>query len=223
MPQTIPLALAVAEKAFREFQNQWLSGLKPSLSLETASDGQICVIFKVVAGAGEQERCLAEKVPQHHRRRSPSYRRRLIKRAAARAAAADTVMKRATAVKFVQTEAEKTPLYPDPVLPCRLAVEAEHHGAEHQPQHHPQYLPQDEVCSDETYAESLPLLCPATLPQLDGHNDSHVLNRSEINLTEFTDIIEKQEEDRRRDADRRRKERESDMEQFRKLLDDHLS
>ena len=36
MPQTIPLALAVAEKAFREFQNQWLSGLQPSLSLETA-------------------------------------------------------------------------------------------------------------------------------------------------------------------------------------------
>ena len=113
MPQTIPLALAVAEKAFREFQNQWLSGLKPSLSLETASDGQICVIVKVVAGAGEQERCLAEKVPQHHRRRSPSYRQRLIKRAAARAAAADTVMKRATAVKFVQTEASNTP-HPSP-------------------------------------------------------------------------------------------------------------
>ena len=49
------------------------------------------------------------------------------------------------------------------------------------------------------------------------------VNRSEINLTEFTDIIEKQEEDRRRDADRRRKERESDLEQFRKLLGDHLS
>ena len=121
----------------------------------------------------------------------------------------------------VHTEAEKlssnTP-HPDPVLPCVLAVEAEQ-----QLLHHPQHLPQDEICSDKTYAESLPLLCPATLPQLDGHNDSHVLNRSEINLTEFTDIIEKQEEDRRRDADRRRKERESDMEQFRKLLDDHLS
>ena len=50
MPQTISLALAVAEKAFREFRNQWLSGLQPILSLETASDGQIHVIFKVVAG-----------------------------------------------------------------------------------------------------------------------------------------------------------------------------
>ena len=218
MPQTIPLALAVAEKAFREFQSQWLSGLKPSLSLETASDGQICVHFKVVAGAGEQARCLAAKVQEQHRRRSPSYRRRLLKRAAARAAADDTVIKSVKAVKFVQTEPENTPPYPDPVLPCVLAVEAEQ-----QLLHHPQHLPQDEICSDKTYAESLPLLCPATLPQLDGHNDSHVLNRSEINLTEFTDIIEKQEEDRRRDADRRRKERESDMEQFRKLLDDHLS
>ena len=57
--------------------------------------------------------------------------------------------------------------------------------------------------------------------------DSHVLNHSEINLTEFSDIIKKQEEDRRRDAEesenRRRKERESDMEQFRKLLGNHLS
>ena len=156
MPHTIPLALTVAEKAFREFRNQWLSGLKPILSLETASDGQICVLFKVVAGAEEQARCLAEKAQQHHRRRSPSYRRRLLKRAAARAAAADeTVKKRATAVKFVQTEDGNTPHYSDPVLPCMLAVEAEHHGAEDQPQHHPQYLPQDEVCSDETYAESL--------------------------------------------------------------------
>ena len=53
MPQTIPLALAVAEKAFREFYNQWLCGLQPILSLETASDGQIDVLFKVVAGAGD--------------------------------------------------------------------------------------------------------------------------------------------------------------------------
>ena len=134
----------------------------------------------VIAGAGEQARCLAAKAQEQHRRRSPSYRRRLLKRAAARAAADDTVMKTVEAVKFVQTEAEINPPYPDPVVPCMLAVEAEH-----QPQNNPQYLPQDEVCSDETYAESLPLLCPATLPQLDGHNDSHVLNHSDFNVTEF--------------------------------------
>ena len=50
MHQTIALPLAVAEKAMREFRNQWLSGLQPVLSLETASDGQIHVLFKVVAG-----------------------------------------------------------------------------------------------------------------------------------------------------------------------------
>ena len=206
MPRTIPLALAVAEKAFREFQNQWLSGLKPSLLLETASDGQICVHFKVVAGAGEQARCLAAKVQEQHRRRSPSYRRRLLRRAAARAAAADTV----TAVKFVQTEAENLP-NPDQVFPCMLAVEAEQ-----QPRH---YLPQDEVCSDESYAE----LCLATFPQLDGHNDNHVVNHSRTNISEFLDIIKKQENDRRRDTANARKEREAereeDMRNFRKMLD----
>ena len=50
--------------------------------------------------------------------------------------------------------------------------------------------------------------------------DSHVLNHSEINLTEFSDIIKKQEEDRRRDtANAREAEREEDMRNFRKTLD----
>ena len=108
MHQTIPLALAVAEKAFREFCNQWLSGLQPILSLETASNEQVDVLFKMVAGAGdatgqhevtlrggvdEQKRFLAAKASQQHRRRSPSYRRRLMKRAAARAAADNAIMK----------------------------------------------------------------------------------------------------------------------------------
>ena len=231
MPQTIPLALAVAEKAFREFYIQWLSGLQPNLTLETASDGQIHVILKVVAGAGdatgqhdgalyrggvdEQARC------RQNRRRSPSYRRRLLRRAAARAAADDTVMKRSKTVKFVQTEAENMNLssttspYPDPVP---LAVEAEE-----QPQRHPQHLPQDEVCSDESYAGLLPLSCPATLPQLDGHDDSHVSKHSEINVTEFLNIIKNQECDRRIDAENARKEweaeRDEDMRKFRRLLD----
>ena len=136
MPQTIPLALTVAEKAFREFRNQWLSGLKPILSLETASDGQIHVTFKVIAGDAtsqhesvdlrdgldEQERSLAGKASVQHRRRSPSYRRRLLRRAAARAAADDTAMK-CTAVKFVQTEAANlSHNHPDPVLPCRATT-----------------------------------------------------------------------------------------------------
>ena len=95
-----------------------------------------------------------------------------------------------------------------------LAVEAEY-----QPQHCPQYLPQDEVCSDEIYAES----CTATLPQLDGHNESHVLNRSEINVSEFVDIIKKQENDRRKDFENARKEREAerdeDLRNLRRMLD----
>ena len=50
MLHSIPLALAVAEKAIREFSNQWLAGLQPQLSLETAPDGQIWVNSRVAAG-----------------------------------------------------------------------------------------------------------------------------------------------------------------------------
>ena len=111
----------------------------------------------------------------------------------------------------MQTEAENLP-NPDQGFPCMLAVEAEQ-----QPQHNPQ----DEVCSDETYEESL--LCLATFPQLDGHNDNHVLNHSRTNISEFLDIIKKQENDRRRDTANARKEREAereeDMRNFRKMLD----
>ena len=231
MPQTIPLALAVAEKAFREreFYIQWLSGLQPNLALETASDGQIHVILEVVAGAGdatgqhegalyrggvdEQARC------RQNRRGSPSYQR-LLRRAAARAAADETIMKRSKTVKFVQKEAENMNLssttspYPDPVL---LPLEAEE-----QPQRHPQHLPQDDICSDESYADLLPLSCPATLPQLDGHDASHVLNRSEINAADFVNIIKNHESDRRIDAENARKEWEAeldeDMRKFRRLL-----
>ena len=46
----LPLALAVAEKAIREFSNQWLAGLQPQLSLETGPDGQILVNSRVAAG-----------------------------------------------------------------------------------------------------------------------------------------------------------------------------
>ena len=92
-----------------------------------------------------------------------------------------------------------------------LAVEAEQ---EEQLQHYPKYVPQDEVCSDESYA---------TLPQLDGHNDSRILNHSEINVSEFLDIVKKQENERRRDAENARKEREAerdeDMRNFRRMLD----
>jgi len=233
MPHTIPLALAVAEKAFREFCNQWRCGLQPFLSLETASDGQIHVLFKVVAGdatgqheptchrggVDDQAHCQAAKAQQHHRRRSPSYRRRLLRRAGARAAADSTVIRRTEAERFMQTEnlSRNTPPHPDSVLPCMLAVEAEQ-----QPNHDPQYLPRDEVCSDETYAELLPHLGPATLPQLDGHNDSHVLNHSEINVMKFQDIIKNQEDERRRDAESAREEREADLENFRKLINQSL-
>ena len=85
--------------------------------------------------------------------------------------------------------------------------------AEQQPQHYPQ----DEVCSDETYDKSL--LCLATLPQLDGHNNSHVLNRSEIDVSEFVDILKNQENVRRRDIENARKERDEDLRNIRRMLD----
>ena len=221
MPQTISLPLAVAEKAMREFRNQWLSGLQPVLSLETASDGQLHVLFKVVAGYvtvqndggqhREHVRGQAGKAQQQQpRRRSPSYRQRLLRRAAARAASAEAlVMKRSTAEKFVQTgdEYQLEPPPHHPVRPCMLAVEAEHLS-----RHHPHDLPLDEVCPDQTYAESL----PSTIAQLDGHDDTHV--NSEINVDAFVDIINNQEKERRRHAENARLERETDLDNFRKLM-----
>ena len=216
MPQPISLPLAIAEKAMREFCNQWLSGLQPVISLETASDGQIHVLFKVVAGdvtgqhEGAQHRELvrgqAGKVEPQQPCRSPSYRRRFLRRAAARAAAAEAlVMKQSTAEKFVQTVDEcqiVPPHRPDTVCPRMLAEEAEHLS-----QHHSQYLPLDEVCPDQTYAESLPSI---TIPQLDGHDVGHV--HSEKNVVDFADIINHLEEERRRHAENARLEGEADLE-----------
>ena len=50
MLHSLPLVLAVTEKTIREFSNQWLAGLQPQLSLETAPDGQIWVNSRVAAG-----------------------------------------------------------------------------------------------------------------------------------------------------------------------------
>ena len=44
----LPLALAVSDKAFYDFSNQWLAGLQPQLSLETGRYGQIRISSQVV-------------------------------------------------------------------------------------------------------------------------------------------------------------------------------
>ena len=72
------------------------------------------------------------------------------------------------------------------------------------------------MCSDQTYAESLNL-SPA-IPQLDGHDDSNILNPSETNEVDFSDIIKNQEEEQRRNAEKARLEKEADLENFRKLI-----
>ena len=70
-----------------------------------------------------------------------------------------------------------------PVSPYMLVVEAEHLS-----QHHPRDLPLDEVCPDQTFAESF----PSTIAQLDWHDESHV--HSDVNVVDFVDIINNQEE-----------------------------
>jgi hypothetical protein len=97
----LPLALAVAEKAIREFSNQWLAGLQPQLSLETGPDGQIWVNSRVGAGdvptralvvrhhTAEAPDCRqAREAVQHPRprRHGPSYQRRLLRRAVTKCA-----------------------------------------------------------------------------------------------------------------------------------------
>ena len=159
-----PLAIIVAEKAMHEFCQQWLSGLQPSLSLETAPDGEIRVCCKVIAGDASHsahhsaQHPDAEKARKRHHR-GPSYRRRLARRAAARKAAVD---------KAVQV----SPALPDQLPNVPL-------DAVHAPDHH--VLLRDELCPDKDYV----LPCAAVpsdqhrdhvaldqVPQVDGHADA---------------------------------------------------
>ena len=131
----LPLALAVAEKAIREFSNQWLAGLQPQLSLETGPDGQILVNSRVAAGdvptralvvrhhdaeaLGRRQAGEAVQRPRP-RRHGPSYQRRLIRRAAAREAAATADEAVQTLVETVEQAGEAVQLGP----PTQVAEEA---------------------------------------------------------------------------------------------------
>ena len=185
----LPLALAVAEKAIREFSNQWLAGLQPQLSLETGPDGQVWVSSRVAAGdvptqalvvrhhaAEAPGRREAGQAVQRHRprRHGPSYKRRLLRRAAAREAAA-------TADKAVQI-----------VEPVEEAVELappnKQVAAEVLPAHQNFWSAlRDELCPDTDYsaaAQGVQAHPPPTyipnlsrvvssqnIPQVDGYQD----------------------------------------------------
>ena len=193
----LPLALAVAEKAIQEFSNQWLAGLRPQLSLETGSDGQIWVHSRVAAGdvptralvrdhAAEAPGC--PRAGQHHRprRRGPAYQRRLQRRAAAREAAS-TADK---AVEIVEPAGEAVKLAPDTQVAVQLATDAQV-AAEVLPAqaHHQNFwsLLRDELCPDTDYSAAgqdvLPRPPPfvphqsrassQNIPQVDGSTLSH--------------------------------------------------
>ena len=154
MPTCLPLAICVAEKAMQEFCKQWLSGLQPCLSLDTAPNGEISVCSKVTAG---------DVVPPDHReahqrvagqaqkqQRGPSYNRRLQRRAAARKVAAALQ----TADKAVTVEVAVD-------VPDMPLVEAAH--AEPSPI-------QDELCPDKDY------LLPTTQDQQQHLDPQHYLD-----------------------------------------------
>ena len=158
MPTYIPLAISVAEKAMHEFCKQWFSGLQPSLSLETAADGQIRVCSRVIAGD------VATPPPRdaHHdaeqaqkRRRSPSYQRRLQQRAAAQKAAAAAKIAAKAVVQVVTAEVHARPPSPQPFP-----------------------IPEDELCPDKDYVPPTddqdlhPQQLVDTIPQLDGHGEA---------------------------------------------------
>ena len=97
-PQSLPLAIQVAENAMQEFIKRWLSGLQPCLLLETNHEGQIFVTSKVPAAAKAwinqanlqqirplfpHAQVLHRHLPRTHRD-SPSRRRRRERRAKAR-------------------------------------------------------------------------------------------------------------------------------------------
>ena len=160
MPTYIPLAISVAEKALRDFCQQWYSGLQPCLSLETSADGEIRVCTRVIAGdvATTQPRDArhghADAGQVQKLRRGPSYRRRLQRRAAARKVAAACK----TAEKAIQ-------VVPD--VPLTIYSPPQ-----------PSHIPIDELCPDKDYLlqkqdQHLPtqLQLVDNIPQLDGHDE----------------------------------------------------
>ena len=85
-----PFAILLAEQAVREFVKQWNAGLQPCLLLETHASGAIFVSSKVTAGVtlpGQTENVFPHPphAPCHHRRPpGPSRLRRRERRAQAR-------------------------------------------------------------------------------------------------------------------------------------------
>ena len=159
--------LVIAEKAMHEFCRQWLAGLQPCLSLETAPDGSIRVCSKVIAGSvatshpHDAHHDHAEKAQK--RKKGPSYHRRLRRREAARKAAAATDQKGAEkAVHVVLDE------------PAPSLVEAVHAFP----------TPRDELCPDKDYI-------PANdqHPQAQHHHDDHI---PQLDGHDHTDAIEEQ-------------------------------
>jgi hypothetical protein len=179
----LPLALAVAEKAIREFSNQWLAGLQPQLSLETGPDGQIWVHTRVAAGdvptralivrphdaaAEAQGRCQAGEAPQHHRprRKGPSYQKRLLRRAAARAAAATADQAVQTAVETAKPADEAVqPVHPPPQV---AAAEAPPPPAQPHQQNLWSVL-RDELCPDTDYSTAVQAVLPRPQPYVPPH------------------------------------------------------
>ena len=187
MPTYLPLAICVAEKAMHEFCKQWLAGLQPFLSLETAPNGEIRVFSKVTAGD--------VVIPDHRdarhgvsgqtekRRRGPSYYRRLQRRATARkVAAAQQIADKAIPVEVV---APDVPTVDVPDLPLVGAVHVVP----------PPPLIQDELCPDKDYLlptiqDQQQHLAPqhhldVNIPQLDGHGSDVMEHHQHEDLDEW--------------------------------------
>jgi hypothetical protein len=200
----LPLALAVADKAFYDFSNQWLAGLQPKLSLETGPDGQIWISSRVVAADVPTSTKLvlrrpAEEAGPRHRPRhhGPSQQRRRLRREAARAAAATaekTVEKAVEKAAEKENDARPSPEKDAQSLPpnySQVAVAAAEEAlpANLQPSHlHDQNLRQtdfrsvvDELCPDGVYhAAGQAVHLPPLSPDLQSPNIPQVDGQEEI-------------------------------------------
>ena len=205
----LPLALAVADKAFYNFSNQWLAGLQPQLSLETGPDGQIRISSRVVAenvptSAKLVLRRPAEEVGPRHRPRhhGPARQRRRLRREAAREAAAagtaeKAVEKANSAVRTADTEKDVPPsAEKDAQSPTNYSqvAPAEDLPASLQPSHlHDQNLCQsdfrsvvDELCPDGVYhAAGQAVHLPPLPPDLQSTNIPQVDGQEEIGEREW--------------------------------------
>ena len=183
-----PHPVKVAEQAVREFFQQWIAGLQPSLLLQTKTDGEILLSSRVTTGVPQPaEQIVQDRVQRKHHRVGPSQLRRRARRAQARgkvaeqAAAAPSLPQQppcvagtAAAAKSLDASVQASQIHPVtvniavqavPQTPQLVDTAVQVGDAQHKHHQHATRRVIDQFCPDQEQAEQA---FPSPIPQLDG-------------------------------------------------------